>query len=95
MAAAAVGRPDRRCRSGRRGLAAQFDRDRATTIRSGENAGKRIVYPNVMRSFCKLADGSNQPLDLDAALSDDERGEQLALLVQARGGPVWTVVATD
>jgi hypothetical protein len=72
-----------------------FDRQLATTIRSGENAGKRIVYPNVVRSIRKLADWSNTPLMLDEMLAADERGERLALVVQARSGAVWAVAATD
>lgn len=72
-----------------------FDRELATAIRSGENAGKRIAYPNVVRSIRKLADWSNTPLQLDEMLGPDERGERLALVVQARGGRVWAVAATD
>lgn len=72
-----------------------FDRERATEIRSGENAGKRIVYSNVVRSIRKLADWSNTPLLLDEKLAADERGERLALVVQGLGGTVWAVAATD
>lgn len=72
-----------------------FDRERATEIRSGENAGKRIVYSNVVRSIRKLADWSNTPLLLDERLAADERGERLALVVQGPGGTVWAVAATD
>lgn len=72
-----------------------FDRELATTIRSGENAGKRIIYPNVVRSIRKLADWSNTPLMLDELLAADERGERLALVVQAPAGRVWAVAATD
>jgi len=71
-----------------------FDRELATTIRSGENGGKRIVYPNVVRSIRKLADWSNEPLELNEILKADERGERLALVVQERGGRVWAVAAT-
>ena len=71
-----------------------FDRERATTIRSGENGGKRIVYPNVVRSIRKLADWSNEPLELNEILESDEQGERLALIVQERGGRVWAVAAT-
>lgn len=72
-----------------------FDRELATAIRSGENAGKRIVYPNVVRSLRKLADWSNAPLELNETLRPDERGERLALVVQAPGGRVWAVAASD
>ena len=72
-----------------------FDRELATTIRSGENGGKRIVYPNVVRSIRKLGDWSNEPLELNEILKADERGERLALVVQERGGRVWAVAATN
>ncbi len=71
-----------------------FDRELATTIRGGENGGKRIVYPNVVRSIRKLGDWSNEPLELNEILKADERGERLALVVQERGGRVWAVAAT-
>lgn len=71
-----------------------FDRELATTIRSGENGGKRIVYPNVVRSIRKLGDWINEPIEINEMLKADERGERLALVVQARGGQVWAVAAT-
>ena len=71
-----------------------FDAERSTDIARGENAGRRIVYPNVVRSLRKLGDWRNEPLDLRERLTPDERGERLALVVQDRLGQVWAVAST-
>lgn len=71
-----------------------FDAERSTDIAKGENAGRRIIFPNVVRSLRKLGDWRNQPLDLRETLKSDERGERLALVVQDRLGQVWAVAAT-
>ncbi|WP_428382586.1 DUF1223 domain-containing protein [Nevskia ramosa] len=71
-----------------------FDAERSTDIARGENGGRRIVYPNVVRSLRKLGDWRNEPLDLRETLKPDERGERLALVVQDRLGQVWAVAAT-
>ena len=71
-----------------------FDTERSTDIAKGENAGRHIDYPNVVRSLRKLGDWRNEPLDLRETLKPDERGERLALVVQDRLGQVWAVAST-
>lgn len=71
-----------------------FDAERSTAIARGENAGRRIVYPNVVRSIRKLGDWKNAALSLRERLQPNEQGERLALVVQDRDGQVWAVAAT-
>lgn len=71
-----------------------FDAERSTFIAAGENAGRRLVYPNVVRSIRKLGDWRNAGLSLREALRPDEQGERLALLVQGREGQVWALAVT-
>ena len=71
-----------------------FDAERTTAIARGENAGRRIVYPNVVRSIRRLGDWRNAPLSLQDKLLPDEQGERLALVVQGRDGQVWAVAVT-
>lgn len=71
-----------------------FDAERVTEIGRGENAGRRIAYPNVVRSRRLLGRWHNEALTLAATLQPDERGERLALLVQDDLGRVWALAAT-
>lgn len=71
-----------------------FDAERVTEIGRGENAGRRIAYPNVVRSQRSLGRWRNTALTLAATLQPDERGERLALLVQDDQGQVWALAAT-
>ncbi|GAC1624979.1 MAG: DUF1223 domain-containing protein [Nevskia sp.] len=71
-----------------------FDTQQTTAIQRGENAGRSIVYSNVVRSMRSIGDWHNLELKLSAHLQPDERGERLALLVQNDGGEVWAVAST-
>ena len=71
-----------------------FDSRDSTRIERGENAGRSLVYANVVRSLRKLGEWHNQPLSLAEPLRPEERGERLALLVQDRAGMVWALAST-
>ncbi len=71
-----------------------FDSNESTSIRGGENAGRKLVYANVVRSMRKVGEWRNQPLTLAEQLQPGESGDRLALLVQERGGTVWAVAST-
>ncbi len=71
-----------------------FDSRDETEIRAGENAGRKLVYTNVVRSLRKLGEWHNQPLHLSASLQPEETGDRLALVVQDPQGTVWAVAST-
>ena len=71
-----------------------FDERQSTAIRSGENAGRNIVYANVVRSMRSIGEWQNAPLKITERLRPEERGERLALLVQSNAGDVWAVAST-
>jgi len=60
----------------------------------GENAGRKLVYANVVRSIRKVGEWRNQPLKLTEQLRPEESGDRLALVVQDRSGTVWAVAST-
>ena len=66
-----------------------YDREQSTSIRRGENAGKRLTYHNVVRLYERIGrwdgDATSFAVDLDAAAGHDG----LAVLVQENEtGPV-------
>lgn len=71
-----------------------FDSRDSTSIRGGENAGRTLVFANVVRSMRKLGEWRNQPLSLAEQLQPQESGDRLALLVQDRSGVVWALAST-
>lgn len=71
-----------------------FDSTDSTSIRGGENAGRKLVYANVVRSIRKVGEWRNQPLKLTEQLRPEESGDRLALVVQDRSGTVWAVAST-
>ncbi len=71
-----------------------FDSNESTSIRSGENAGRKLVYVNVVRSMRKVGEWRNQPLSLAEQLQTQESGDRLALVAQDRAGTVWAVAST-
>ncbi len=71
-----------------------FDSNQSTSIRGGENAGRKLAYSNVVRSMRKVGEWRNQPLTLAEQLQPEESGDRLALVVQERGGTVWAVAST-
>lgn len=71
-----------------------FDSRQVTRIEHGENAGRELVYANVVRSLRKLGEWRNEPLERVEALRPEERGERLALLVQDSAGTVWALAST-
>ena len=71
-----------------------FDSNQSTSIRGGENAGRKLAYANVVRSMRKVGEWRNQPLTLAEQLQPQESGDRLALVVQERGGTVWAVAST-
>lgn len=71
-----------------------FDSTDSTSIRGGENSGRKLVYANVVRSIRKVGEWRNQPLKLTEQLRPEESGDRLALVVQDRGGTVWAVAST-
>jgi len=71
-----------------------FDSNDRTHIERGENAGRTLVYANVVRSLRRVAEWRNQPLQLSERLRPEENGDRLALLVQDRSGTVWALAST-
>ena len=71
-----------------------FDSNESTSIRGGENSGRRLVYVNVVRSMRKVGEWRNQPLSLAEQLQTQESGDRLALVAQDRAGTVWAVAST-
>lgn len=71
-----------------------FDSSQSTAIKRGENAGRNILYANVVRSMRVIGEWRNAPLKLTEHLRADERGERLALIVQNNAGDVWAVAST-
>ncbi len=71
-----------------------FDSSDSTRIERGENAGRNLVYANVVRSLRRVGEWRNQPLNLNEQLRPEERGDRLALLVQDRSGTVWALAST-
>jgi len=71
-----------------------FDESQTTAIKRGENAGRNIVYTNIVRSLRPIAEWRNLPLKLNETLRSDERGQRLALIVQSDSGEVWAVAST-
>lgn len=66
-----------------------YDREKATSIRRGENAGKRLAYHNVVRLYERIGrwhgDATSFAVDLDAAADHDG----IAVLIQENEtGPV-------
>lgn len=71
-----------------------FDERQSTTIKNGENAGRTIVYANVVRSMRAIGEWQNAPLKIAEHLRPEERGERLALIVQSSSGDIWAVAST-
>jgi hypothetical protein len=71
-----------------------YDSSRSASIGGGENAGRRLVYANVVRSLRSLGSWHNAPLQRVETLQPQEQGERLALLVQDRDGTVWALAST-
>lgn len=71
-----------------------FDPQQTTAIQAGENAGRSIVYSNVVRSLRVIGQWRNAALKLEEKLLPNERGERLALIVQNDDGEVWAVAST-
>jgi hypothetical protein len=72
-----------------------FDAQADTAVKSGENAGRRLAYHNVVRSMSKIGTWNNQAIHLTQHLHDDEAGRDLAIIVQADDGTVWGVSAPN
>jgi hypothetical protein len=71
-----------------------FDGSQTTAIKKGENAGRNIVYANIVRSMRPVGEWHNAPLKLTEQLRPNEKGERLALIVQSDNGDVWAVAST-
>lgn len=65
-----------------------FDREHERDVRSGENAGRRLVHANVVREMIDLGQWDGQQRELDFALSQPCDGGVVVLVQEGRGGPV-------
>jgi hypothetical protein len=65
-----------------------FDREQARDVRSGENAGRRLVHANVVREMIDLGQWDGMQRELDFALNQPCDGGVAVLVQEGRGGPV-------
>lgn len=65
-----------------------FDREQERDVRSGENAGRRLVHANVVREMIDLGQWDGQQRELDFTLSQPCDGGVAVLVQEGRGGPV-------
>ncbi|WP_404422504.1 DUF1223 domain-containing protein [Thalassospira australica] len=65
-----------------------FDREQERDVRSGENAGRRLVHANVVREMIDLGQWDGQQRELDFALNQPCDGGVAILVQEGRGGPV-------
>ena len=69
-----------------------FDRQHATPVNRGENAGRTLTESNIVRGFRKVGDWSGSSLHLVAGAPP---GEDLAVLVQDEAGHILAAARLD
>jgi hypothetical protein len=75
---------------------AVYDREHLTEVRRGENAGRRLRYANVVRSFERLGTWTGARLEIPLGLSDARahgRAGCAVIVQQGRAGPVLAAAA--
>ena len=65
-----------------------FDREHARDVRSGENAGKRLVHANVVREMIDLGTWNGSADERTFAMKTAGDGGVALLVQQGRGGPI-------
>jgi hypothetical protein len=75
-------------------LVVTYDRERKTTVTSGENRGKTLVEANVVRGFSRIGQWAGAPVAVTVTLDDMEGAGGCAILLQrASGGPIIAAAA--
>lgn len=65
-----------------------FDRKQERDVRSGENAGRRLIHANVVREMIDLGRWDGTQREINFALSEPCDGGVAVLVQEGRGGPV-------
>lgn len=65
-----------------------FDREHARDVRSGENAGRRLVHANVVREMIDLGNWNGSADERGFAMTSACDGGVALLVQQGRGGPI-------